>query len=164
MAAHAGPSASVWLVHTLAIVSVASASSSGLSFDLEPQTRMDRQRDSRLQWVVDRSGGSIDRAMMIDGASITETQSTHTSPHSDQGPSPHPPWKPNFQPMGLMQTGGQEASPMWFNGKLYFAQSTMGVFPPNNRSNVRLFQRRTLPLSTSPVISVVDIFSVRLSM
>jgi hypothetical protein len=53
-----------------------------------------------------------------------------------RAPPQHAPWKPNFDAVGLMQTGGEEASPMWFDGKLYFAQSVMGN-PGNNRSKVR---------------------------
>mmetsp|Transcript_29461 Transcript_29461/g.77236 ORF Transcript_29461/g.77236 Transcript_29461/m.77236 type:complete len:435 (+) Transcript_29461:67-1371(+) len=43
-------------------------------------------------------------------------------------------WAPGFTNVGLMQSGGQEASPIFFAGQLYLVQSVMGI-PEGNRSN-----------------------------
>eukprot|EP00040_Diaphanoeca_grandis_P017868 m.93929 g.93929 ORF g.93929 m.93929 type:complete len:428 (+) comp26661_c0_seq1:139-1422(+) len=56
---------------------------------------------------------------------------TGVSCTSAQGP---PAWKPNFDRVGMMYSGGEEASPLFMNGKLYIMSSQMG-FPTGNRSD-----------------------------
>eukprot|EP00041_Stephanoeca_diplocostata_P020354 m.453638 g.453638 ORF g.453638 m.453638 type:complete len:426 (-) comp21553_c0_seq1:403-1680(-) len=53
--------------------------------------------------------------------------------------SPPASWQPNYETAGIMNSGGQEASPLWFNEKLYLMQSVMGEMPADRSQGVHSY-------------------------